>query len=73
MRLVAVLRPLLSITALEARLDLFDTWGEGSSGTVVLLVLPDEPTAIAVARAIAVRVDRARADGTQPDGFAAST
>ena len=63
---VAVLRPLVSITALEARLDRLDTWAEGASGTVVLLVLRDEPTAIAVARAIAVRVDRARADGTQP-------
>jgi len=64
--LVAVLRPLLSITALAARLDLLATWDAGSPSTVVLVVLPDEPTAIAVARALAVRVDRARADGTEP-------
>jgi hypothetical protein len=34
--------------------------------SATLVVLPDESMAIAVARAMAAFVDRARADGTQP-------
>jgi DNA-binding HxlR family transcriptional regulator len=64
--LVAVRPPLPSRTALQQRLDLLLTWGGDVSSTAELLVLPDEPTAITMTRAMASLADSARVDGTKP-------